>query len=267
MLFRIYRCLVAQGKCIFRKWFSADRVLGVNWFPFLFYLQIQFSGNRERERERAEWEWDRGRRERERAHPSGQPSSGQRDRTQKEIEPRLCRRRSTSSFNFTLRLRRSTSSFNVAVRLRLHADRDRSRSTDSSSPIANPDSSSTIAIVLDPKTDRPPSLPSSLNLTGIWFFFFPGFYLCFWIEGWNYIFVWQVRKCEKMYFLCDFDFCCRRKIAFSSIQPNTRKYFSQYFLKCIQTLKNIFLSCFGYFPFMFWVLGSTNHRVGWFSGF
>ena len=33
------------------------------------------------ERERAEWEWDRGRRERERAHPSGQTSSGQRDRT------------------------------------------------------------------------------------------------------------------------------------------------------------------------------------------
>ena len=33
-----------------------------------------------------------------------------------------------------------------------------------------------------------------------------------------------------------------RKIAFSTIQPNTRKYFSQYFLKYNQTLKNIFLS-------------------------
>jgi len=48
----------------------------------------------------------------------------------------------------------------------------------SSSPIANPDSSSLIAAVAapirrprsrwsHPKTDRPPSLPSSLNLTGI----------------------------------------------------------------------------------------------------
>ena len=44
---------------------------------------------------------------------------------------------------------RSTSNpFDFAVRLRLHADCDRSRSTDSSSPIANPDSS-------HPKTDCP----------------------------------------------------------------------------------------------------------------
>ena len=68
------------------------------------------------EKERAEWEWDRGRRERERAHPSGQPSSGQRDRTQKEIEPRAqsCSTL-TSSFNFELHP--STSSFDVAARL------------------------------------------------------------------------------------------------------------------------------------------------------
>ena len=67
------------------------------------------------ERERAEWEWDRGRRERERAHPSGQPSSGQRDRTQKEIEPRA---QSCSTSNRTLRLRRSTLPFNFTLRLR-----------------------------------------------------------------------------------------------------------------------------------------------------
>ena len=54
---------------------------------------------------------------------------------------------STSPFDFTLRLRRSTSPFDFTVRLRLRADRDRSRSTDSSSPIANPDSLSPIAIV------------------------------------------------------------------------------------------------------------------------
>ena len=54
----------------------------------------------------------------------------------------------------------STSPFDFAVQLRLRADRDRSRNTDSSSPIANPDSS-------HPKTDRPPSLPSSLNLIGL----------------------------------------------------------------------------------------------------
>ena len=189
------------------------------------------------EKERAEWEWDRGRRERERAHPSGQPSSGQRDRTQKEIEPRLCRRRSTSSFNFTLRLRRSTSPFDfafapIAIAVAAPIRRPRSRTQ-----IRRPRSRSSL-------TPKPIVLLLFLLLS-IWpeydFFFFPGFYLCFWIEGWNYLFVWQVRKCEKMYFLCDFDFCCCRKIAFSTIQPNTRKYFSQYFLKCIQTLKNIFL--------------------------
>ena len=66
-----------------------------------------------------------------------------------------------------------------------------------------------------PKTNRPRPQNRSSSLSSffsqfdrIMIFFFPGFYLCFWIEGWNYIFVWQVRKCEKMCFLCDFDFCC-----------------------------------------------------------
>ena len=74
------------------------------------------------------------------------------------------------------------------VRLRLRADRRSNRtlrrprspfeSHPSSSPIANPDSLSPIAAIAapirhprsrwsHPKTDRPPSLPSSLNLTGI----------------------------------------------------------------------------------------------------
>ena len=177
---------------------------------------------RERERERAEWEWDRGSRERERAHPSGQPSSSQRDRTQKEIEPRAQSCSTTTSpfnFDFTVRLRIAwIAPFDFAVRLRLRlrlrADRNRSRSTDSSSPITNPDSSSPIAIVAPQNrlssTPKPIVLPLFLLLS-IWpdyDFFFPGFYLCFWIEGWNYIFVWQVRKYEKMCFLCDFDFCC-----------------------------------------------------------
>ena len=54
--------------------------------------------------------------ERERAHPSGQPSSGQRDRTQKEIEPRVqsC---STSTSPFDFESHPSTSPLDVAVRL------------------------------------------------------------------------------------------------------------------------------------------------------
>ena len=67
MLFRIYGCLVAHGKCIFRKCFSIGLSTSVNWFPFLFYLQIPIFRKTERElseretRLRAERERERGR--------------------------------------------------------------------------------------------------------------------------------------------------------------------------------------------------------------
>ena len=80
------------------------------------------------------------------------------------------------------------------------------------------------------------SLPSSLNLTRFdEFFFWVLFLLCFCIEEWYYIFVWQLRKCEQQ---VENVF----SMVFSRTQPNTRKYFSKHFLKCNQTLENIFLS-------------------------
>ena len=144
------------------------------------------------ERERAEWEWDRGRRERERAHPFGQ-----RDRTQKEIEPRAqsCSTStspfdfeshpSTSLFDVTVRLHPSTSSFDDAVRLHPSTSPLRRSRSQSQHRFIVPDRERRTPkpIVLDPKPNGPPSLPSSLNLTGLWFFFFPAFYLRFWIEG------------------------------------------------------------------------------------
>ena len=80
------------------------------------------------------------------------------------------------------------------------------------------------------------SLPSSLNLTRFdEFFFWVLFLLCFCIEEWYYIFVWQLRKCEQQ---VENVF----SMVFSRTQPNTRKYFSKHFLKYNQTLENIFLS-------------------------
>ena len=67
------------------------------------------------------------------------------------------------------------------------------------------------------------------------FFFWVLFLLCFCIDEWYYIFVWQLRKCvqqvENVF-----------SMLFSRTQPNTIKYFSKHFLKCNQTLENIFLS-------------------------
>ena len=51
---------------------------------------------------------------------------------------------------------------------------------------------------------------------------------------WYYIFVWQSRKCDQQ---VENVF----SMVFSRTQPNTRKYFSKYFLKCNQTHENIFL--------------------------
>ena len=230
--------------------------------------------------------------ERERAHPSGQPSSGQRDRTQKEID--FAVRLRIAPFDFTVRRRRSTSPYDFTVRLRLRADRDRSCSTDSSSPIAiSPScrsrSQSQHRFVFpdrEPRfvapqnrlssTPKPIVLPLFLLLS-IWSdyeFFFLGFICVSELrDEIIYLFgsekMWEkVRKCVFCVILifvvvvvwwwcfggCGFwlpEFAAVgwiavwkicRKIAFSTIQPNTRKYFSQHFLKYNQTLKNIFLS-------------------------
>ena len=62
------------------------------------------------------------------------------------------------------------------------------------------------------------------------FFFLVFFLLCFCIEEWYYIFVWQLRKCEQQV-----------KNVFSTVfsrtQPNTRKYFSKHFWNATKHLK------------------------------
>ena len=109
---------------------------------------IFWKTERERERELSESEIE----EEERGREHTDSSSKLRP---KRSHPESDRTQSPESFDFAvrLRLRRLTSNralriapFNFAVQLRLRADRDRSCRIDSSSPIANPDSSSPIAI-------------------------------------------------------------------------------------------------------------------------
>ena len=89
------------------------------------------------------------------------------------------------------------------------------------------------------QTQSPLSLPSSLNLTGFDdIFFWVLFVFLYW--GMNdiiYLFgSWEnMRKCEPQ---VENVF----SMVFSRTKPNTRKYFSKHFLKCNQTLENIFLS-------------------------
>ena len=92
------------------------------------------------------------------------------------------------------------------------------------------------------KTSDPPwpSCFSLFLLLSIWpdfmnFFCLVLFFLFLSIEKWYYIFVWKLRKCEQQ---VENVF----SIIFSRTQPNTKKYFSKYFLKCHQSLENIFFS-------------------------
>ena len=91
------------------------------------------------------------------------------------------------------------------------------------------------------RTQSPLSLPSSLNVIEFddFFFFFWFCFFCISLFRNNIIYLfgsWEnVRKCEQqgenMF-----------SIVFSRTQPNTKKYFSKYFLKCHQSLENIFFS-------------------------
>ena len=97
MLFHIYGCLVAHGKYIFWKCFSVGLSTGVNWFPFLFYLQIPIFRKTERELRERETH-PRAKRERER------------ERGRRERGRSVRCSTSTSPFDFEfVRLRRSTS--------------------------------------------------------------------------------------------------------------------------------------------------------------
>ena len=84
------------------------------------------------------------------------------------------------------------------------------------------------------------SLSSFSQLDRIWWIFFVWFcFFCVYLLRNDIIYLfgsWEnVRKCEQQ---VENVF----SIVFSRTQPNTRKYFPKHFLKCNQTLENIFLS-------------------------
>ena len=146
----------------------------------------------------------------------------------------------------------STSSFfelnKIQLRLRLRiapfdfAKEPRAQITPSTSPRSHP---KIAPISLFPDLVPPSSIDTDLSLTlssffsqfdRIWWIFFGWvLFLYLSIEKWCYIFVWKLRKCEEQK---ENVF----SILFSATQPNTRKYFSNHFLECNQTLENIFLS-------------------------
>ena len=217
MLFRIYECLVAHGKCIFRKCISV--VLW--WGCKLISVFILPSNTIFRKTERELSERERGRRAR-----------AQREIEEEPRKPKRARLRRTQKLTLTNPENPRPSSFVVPIAPPARSSHpstdppktDRSRHTPK--PIVlDPDSSSLIAIspshwsrpqsqhrfivldrdrctpkpiILDPKTDRPLSLPSPLNLAGLQiFFFFKGLFV-FLDWEWNYIFVWQLRKWENV---------------------------------------------------------------------
>ena len=161
---------------------------------FHFHFKV-FSENRER----AEWEGDApARRERER----------EREREEEPRKPKRARLRlssPTASHPKTDHPRPRSSSLTASL------DRPRPRS---SSPIAISPSrrlrSQHWLASHDFASCRTQSRPD-------YEFFFSRFYLCFWIEEWNYIFVWQLRKCEKMWVIS-------RKCVFYGIFNNTTKH-------------------------------------------
>ena len=90
------------------------------------------------------------------------------------------------------------------------------------------------------RTKSPLSLPSSLSLTGFdEFFFWVLFLLCFCIEEWYYIFVWQLRKYEKMW-------ATSRKCIFYDIFKNTTKHQKIFFKTFFEMQPNTWK----YFPFL-----------------
>ena len=127
------------------------------------------------------------------------------------------------------------------IALRSHHE-PRAQITPSTSPRSHP---KIAPISLFPDLVPPSSIDTDLSLTlssffsqfdRIWWIFFGWvLFLYLSIEKWCYIFVWKLRKCEEQK---ENVF----SILFSATQPNTRKYFSNHFLECNQTLENIFLS-------------------------
>ena len=162
MFFRIYGCLVAHGKCIFRKCISVI----LCWECKLIFVSILPSNTIfwKTQRERAEWEGER------------KKSRAQRERG-RERERTILRRRAVD-----LAVAMLPSCLRAVDRdLAKHrADRDREAPHCAFAPF---------------------SLPSSLNLTGFDDFFFLWVLSMFLYWGMNdiVIFVWQLRKCEKMW--------------------------------------------------------------------
>ena len=199
MFFRIYGCLIAHGKCIFRKCISVI----LCWECKLISVSILPSNTIfwKTERERAEWEGER------------KKSHAQRERG-RERERTILRRRAVDlAF---VPLRRRSRSREAPRRSRSTAPR-RSRST-------------------------APRLRASLSsffsqFDRIWWFFLWVLSVfLYWGMNDIVIFVWQPRKCEKMWTTsrkCVFygifkNITKHQKIFFEKIfemQPNTWKHF------------------------------------------
>ena len=188
---------------------------------FHFHFKV-FSENREK----AKWEGDTlARRERERERERGRTQKTQKSPTQIVVPDRVAPQNRSSLTQIVVPNHVAGSS---------------------STQIVVPDRDLAFApIVIAAPIDFARSC-LSLNLvaTGLWIFF-SGFYLCFWIEEWNYIFVWQLRKCEKMWVIS-------RKCVFYGIFNNTTKhqkiFFTTFFEMQPNTLKIFSFPENKYFP-------------------
>ena len=217
MLFCKYRCLVAHEKCIFRKCFSVLTCLWCKMISVFILPSNTIFRKTERERERVCMsEIVPARKERERERERGRRESP----LPATHELWLCRRPKDFAprTQISVQLRRSTltsnrtqiSPFDFAGEPR-GQDRTPSTSHPSTSPRWHWDSTDRTEFAIEKwlgfdEFDR------------IWWIFFGWvLFLRLSIEKWDYIFVWELRKCEKIWGR-------RRKCVFYIIFSNTTKH-------------------------------------------
>ena len=182
-------------------------MLGVKWFPFLFYLQISFSG-KQRERECVS-EIAPARTERERESPLPATHELRLRRRPRSFDfagdPETSRHKPRSPFDFDFE-----SHPNHTLWLRRRTQRPGSHTFDFAdfAPFNFADFAR-LRLRWDGTETTPIALRSRLrngwvlmNLTGFDELFLVGFWwiwpdLCLSIEKWYYIFVWELKKCEK----------------------------------------------------------------------
>ena len=131
-----------------------------------------------------------------------------------------------TSNHFRTHAQRERERAQITPQTELQSDDHRSSNpttTDWSRHIRPHQRQSTPSLIKQRSTPTPLDLASTARSDE--FFFWVLFLLCFCIEEWYYIFVWQLRKCDQQVENVFF-------IVFSRTRPNTRKYFSKHFLKC-----------------------------------